>query len=116
MSRSPDRQTRRPMSTIDLETKSLRLVAQTREDARAFVELLKPHERAELSPAWLALVDGSSQADPWIHGFVLMHRADGVAIGRCGFKGPPDADGMVEIAYGLAPEYQGRGYATEAAA
>jgi RimJ/RimL family protein N-acetyltransferase len=30
-------------------------------------------------------------------------------------KVPPDADGVVEIAYGVAPEYQGRGYATEAA-
>lgn len=32
------------------------------------------------------------------------------------FKGPPDADGMVEIAYGIVPAYQGQGYATEAAA
>lgn len=30
-------------------------------------------------------------------------------------KGPPDQGGVVEIAYGVDPEYQGRGYATEAA-
>jgi len=40
----------------------------------------------------------------------------GNVIGKCGFKGPPDGDGMVEIAYGVSPEYQGKGYATEAAA
>jgi RimJ/RimL family protein N-acetyltransferase len=32
-----------------------------------------------------------------------------------GLKGPPDEVGMVEIAYGVNPERQGRGYATEAA-
>jgi ribosomal-protein-alanine N-acetyltransferase len=36
-------------------------------------------------------------------------------IGACGYKGPPGADGAVEIAYGIAPGYQGKGYATEAA-
>jgi RimJ/RimL family protein N-acetyltransferase len=54
--------------------------------------------------------------DPWIHGFVLLHQTSNSAIGKCGFKGPPDADGTVEIAYGIAPEHQGKGYATEAAA
>ena len=104
------------MSASHIETGRLKLVAQTREDVRAYVEQMKPHERAEVSPAWLALLDGSSPADPWIHGFVLVHRTDGSVIGRCGFKGPPGADGVVEIAYGVAPEYQGKGYATEAAA
>ena len=32
-----------------------------------------------------------------------------------GFPGPPDSDGVAEIAYGIAPAYQSRGYATEAA-
>ena len=103
------------MSTSHIETERLKLVAQTREDVRAYFEQMQPHERAEVSPAWLALLDGSSPADPWIHGFVLVHRASGGIIGRCGFKGPPGADGLVEIAYGVAPEHQGRGYATEAA-
>jgi ribosomal-protein-alanine N-acetyltransferase len=44
-----------------------------------------------------------------------MHRASGATIGSCGYKGPPDVDGAVEIAYGIDPAYQGRGYATEAA-
>lgn len=77
---------------------------------------MKPDEKAAVSPAWLALLDGSSAADPWIHGFTLIDRANGDTVGRCGFKGPPGTDGVVEIAYGMAPEHQGKGYATEAAA
>lgn len=52
--------------------------------------------------------------NPWIHGFKLTLRTNGATIGRCGFKGPPDADGAVEIAYGVDPEHQEKGYATEA--
>jgi RimJ/RimL family protein N-acetyltransferase len=104
------------MSTIHLETERLELIGQTREDVRAYVEQMQPHERAEVSPAWPALLDGSSPADPWIHGFMLVHRSSGGIVGRCGFKGPPGGDGVVEIAYGVAPEHQGKGYATEAAA
>ena len=44
-----------------------------------------------------------------------MHRGSAAAVGRCGFKGPPAADGIVEIAYGIDPDHQGKGYATEAA-
>ena len=106
----------RPMSPTYVSTKSLKLVPQTREEVRAYVEQMQPQERAEVSPVWLALLDGSSSIDPWIHGFVVVHRATDSVIGKCGFKGPPGADGAVEIAYGVAPEHQGKGYATEAAA
>jgi len=101
---------------MQLQTKNLRLVAQTRDDVRAYVEQIPPHERAEVSPTWLARLDGSSLCDPWIHGFALVHQSSGTVVGRCGFKGPPAADGVVEIAYGVSPEHQGKGYATEAAA
>ncbi|MBD0327516.1 MAG: GNAT family N-acetyltransferase, partial [Pyrinomonadaceae bacterium] len=37
------------------------------------------------------------------------------AIGGCGFKGKPAADGTVEIGYSMLPEFQCAGYATEAA-
>jgi RimJ/RimL family protein N-acetyltransferase len=36
------------------------------------------------------------------------------AIGVGGFHGPPGADGEVELGYALLPDYEGRGYATEA--
>ena len=103
------------MSIADIETNKLRLVAQTRDDARACVEQMPPEQRAEVSPDWLARVENSSFCDPWIHGFAMTEKESGTVVGRCGFKGPPNAEGMVEIAYGVAPNYQGRGYATEAA-
>lgn len=103
------------MSATPLQTERLRLVLQSPEEALAHVERLTPSERAEVSPDWLARVRASTVADPWTHGFALVHRADDAVIGSCGYKGPPDAEGMVEIAYGVTPEHQGRGYATEAA-
>jgi RimJ/RimL family protein N-acetyltransferase len=69
----------------------------------------------EVSPAWLAELRASVAADPWVHGFAVVHRESGSVIGSAGFKGPPDAEGMVEIAYGIVPAFQGRGYATETA-
>jgi ribosomal-protein-alanine N-acetyltransferase len=68
------------------------------------------------SPEWLAKVQAGLMDDPWWLGYWMLHKADHAVIGTCGYKGPPDPDGMVEIAYGVAPGYQGQGYATEAAA
>ena len=36
------------------------------------------------------------------------------SIGGVGFLGPPDHQGTVSFGYGVAPEVEGRGYATEA--
>ena len=70
----------------------------------------------EVSPAWLERLRASSlAADPWVHGFAVVHRESRSVIGTVGFKGPPDEDGVVEIAYGIVPVFQGHGYATEAA-
>jgi [ribosomal protein S5]-alanine N-acetyltransferase len=98
-----------------VETKRLKLVPQTREEARRQIEEMAPHERAEVSAQWLARLEGSNPIDPWIHGFRIVDRVSGGAIGSCGFKGPPGADGAVEIAYGVAKEHERRGYASEAA-
>ena len=71
----------------------------------------------EVSPEYRARLeaDTNTEPDPWTHGFALVHRADRVVVGMAGFKGPPRDDGVVEIAYGVAPAYQGQGLATEAA-
>lgn len=39
---------------------------------------------------------------------------DGFAVGGIGFFGPPDADGSVEVGYGLVPAARGRGIASAA--
>jgi len=48
---------------------------------------------------------------PWIG---YLAERDGVIVGVCGFKSPPQA-GRVEIAYATVPEFQGQGIATELA-
>lgn len=103
------------MNATDLETKNLRLVSKTLADVYAMIEAMTAGEKAQLSADWLALVRGAVSADPWIHGFSMVHRDNDVVVGMAGFKGPPGADGMVEIAYGVAPDHQGKGFATEAA-
>ncbi len=98
-----------------MQTKRLKLVLQSPADVRAMIEGLSASERAEVSPDWLARAEAATSADPWTHGFALVHRSSDDVIGTAGFKGPPADDGVVEIAYGVSPDHRGKGYATEAA-
>jgi RimJ/RimL family protein N-acetyltransferase len=100
---------------MEIQTEQLTLVLQTPEEALAQIEAMSPADRAEVSPDWLARVRASTAPDPWTHGFAIVNRTNGNVVGSCGYKGPPGADGAVEIAYGVEPAFQGHGYATEAA-
>jgi len=102
------------MSVTDLPTAHLVLIPQTRDDVRAMIEGMPPEVRAQLSADWMARFNASTATDPWVHGFRMVHRNGGKVVGTCAFKGPP-ADGVVEIAYSVEPEEQGKGYATETA-
>ena len=104
------------MLEVEIQTENLRLVLQTPEETLASIEAMSPADRAEVSPDWLARVRSSSGPDPWALGFAVVHRASATVIGSCGYKGPPDPDGIVEISYGIDPDQRGKGYATEAAA
>ena len=75
---------------------------------------MSPAQRTELSADWLARLEASASADPWVHSFRLEPLESGATVGSCGFKGPP-VESVVEIAYGVAPDQQSKGYATEAA-
>jgi len=70
----------------------------------------------DVSPDWVARLRASTHGDPWLHGFAVVGRAEQLVIGTVGFKGPPNEHGEVEIAYGVAPPFDNRGYATEATA
>ncbi len=64
--------------------------------------------------AWLR--EHPDQTD-WGFYYVVRKPASGAAavlIGACGFKGPPDTAGVVELGYGIVAEYQRQGFATEA--
>lgn len=70
---------------------------------------------SDVSPEWLAALRTSASPDPWRLGFFVVLRDSELVVGTAGYKGPPDPDGVVEIAYGIAPPFQGRGLATAAA-
>jgi [ribosomal protein S5]-alanine N-acetyltransferase len=98
---------------VDSASPVTRLVPQSRDDVNSMIEAMSPAEKAELSAEWMARFHASSEMDMWVHGFRIVHR-DNRTVGACMFKGPPK-EGVVEIAYGINPDQQGKGYATEAA-
>ncbi len=102
--------------SLVLHSGRIDLVLLSVEATLARVNQLSPEFRAEVSPVWLAMVTSASEPSPWIHGFSIIDRNSGLEVGSCGFKGPPNSEGAVEIAYGIDPDFQRRGFATEAAA
>lgn len=61
----------------------------------------------------LDLVRAAGGDSSW--GLYYMVVADvGVAVGVCGYKGPPDSEGTVEVGYSVLEGYRRQGYATEA--
>jgi len=50
----------------------------------------------------------------WWHYYVVESEPVPTLAGIVGYKGPPDADGTVEVGYAILPERQGRGIASEA--
>jgi ribosomal-protein-alanine N-acetyltransferase len=68
-------------------------------DAGAMEFIVRATERDPDAAAWWA----------WL--IVLL--PERVLIGSAGFKGPPDADGRVDIGYGVLEPWQLQGYATE---
>jgi [ribosomal protein S5]-alanine N-acetyltransferase len=102
------------MNSPFLQTERLTLDLESTEAVLARIAAMPPADQAEVSPEWLARLRASPTPTPWTHGFAIAERATGTVVGSCAFKTAPDANGVVEIAYGLAPEFQGRGYAREA--
>jgi RimJ/RimL family protein N-acetyltransferase len=51
-----------------------------------------------------------------VRGMTWLVAVDGIVVGEVGTKGPPNADGRVEIGYGLAAPNRGRGLGTRAVA
>jgi RimJ/RimL family protein N-acetyltransferase len=93
------------------------------QDAKLVVEERRREDWAEGYPtqgdvdvaAWISegtppANDGDFPWGPW-----QVHAVDaGLVVGGAGFHGEPDAEGIVEIGYGIAPEWQGQGIATTA--
>lgn len=58
-------------------------------------------------------IDGSAGEEWPMYFVVLRSGARRTLIGSSGFKGGPSTDGTVEIGYGIVPDHQRKGYATE---
>lgn len=101
------------MVTISFRTARLEIICRDADEARSFLRALEPHQLAEVSPQWVTRIEQATGSDPWLHGFTLLSRGNRQPVGSAGFKGAPDPEGMVEIAYAVEPEHQGKGYATE---
>ena len=95
-----------------IETARLRLYAASREQMEAFiatqtVEMLKA--------AYAEMLDGALlHSDRWEwYAIWVVELRDGTHVGEFCFKGIGEA-GEVEIGYGVAEDWRGNGYATEA--
>ncbi len=91
------------MASVIIPTARLDLVLQTPDEVLAWVAVLPAADRAEVSPDWVAHARATAAGDPWALSFIAVDRASGSAVGSCAFKGPPDAAGVVEVAYGTDP-------------
>jgi ribosomal-protein-alanine N-acetyltransferase len=100
---------------MTLSTPQLDLVLQTPAETLAWVDTLPAADRAEVSPIWIERVKNSQAGNVWALSFVMLERASGANVGGCAFKGPPNTEGTVEIAYGVDEPKRGLGYATQAA-
>ncbi len=101
----------------ELATPRLLLVPQTLEAARALLAgedigrpLAPGYPHADSFDALGWVEHGGPDDGGW---FVALAE-DGRVIGDCGTFGPADDDGRVEIGYGLAAPFRGRGFGTEA--
>jgi RimJ/RimL family protein N-acetyltransferase len=63
----------------------------------------------------VAVLQRTGATTPWT-GYLAVDRAHQIIIGTCAFTAPPDAEGVVEIAYYTFPPFEGRGYASAMAA
>lgn len=114
-----------------IETKRLRLVAATldtlaaegegREQLSALLgaevpEWPPPLNDEESRQFWISRLTGGPDLVGWVAWYFVRSEADSprTVIGNGGFKGKPSADGVVEVGYSLFPQFQHRGYATEA--
>src|SRR3989442_11474851 len=121
-----------PHERTELDTPRLTLLAYTPEQLLALIEEPQAFEEiaaltpadglrgfyvsGDVSPQWLEALRAAvgRGPNPWRHGFFIIEKASGEIVGGAGVKSAPHGAGVVEIADGVVPSRQGRGYATRA--
>lgn len=101
------------MKHIVIETKRLYITPQSIEE----IEALRDKENdLEMKKAYSEILDlmlKLNGCEEWGSDWKISLKT-GAIVGGIGFKGTPDAEGMVEIGYGIDEAYRRNGYATEA--
>ena len=97
---------------MKLKTKRLKIYPASREQMEAFIAA---EMDADLKKAYAEMLEGClHHPGQWQwYAMWMIKLPDGTHIGDLCFKGL-DANGIVEIGYGILGEYQGQGYAAEA--
>ncbi len=95
-----------------IETKRLKIYAASKEQMEAFIAAQSVDV---LKAAYTEMLDGClSHPNQWEwYAIWMIELKDGTHIGELCFKGISE-EGISEIGYGIADDYQGFGYATEA--
>ena len=95
-----------------IETKRLKIYAASREQMEQFIA---SQMIDDLKAAYTEMLNGClAHPDQWEwYAIWMVEGKDGTHIGELCFKGI-DESGSTEIGYGVADNYQGYGYATEA--
>jgi GNAT superfamily N-acetyltransferase len=115
-----------PASNLQLKTARLTLVALSMAQLKIIVaqpgrpvngislaaDLITPIVQRVIGMKLAKMEPAPAVQHPWFTYWLIALAHTG--IGLVGFKGFPDAQGQVEIGYGLAPTYRNRGYTTEA--
>ncbi len=73
-----------------------------------------PHPDIEYTKNYLAFVIGKYKAGEFYDFAVTLKSEEGKMIGTCGFSKIDFTNNIGEIGYVISPEYQGKGYASEA--
>ena len=121
-----------PASEKVIVTERLELIPATRDMIRAALlgeHALSSSLGASVPPTWPPMYldsaslefaldrfeEGPAQTGWWLY-FVILSRGESgrALIGSVGYKGPPSADGTVEVGYGIVSDQHRRGYASEA--
>jgi len=107
------------MITNEIQSDRLKLFRITSEQLHSLV-VAGSELQFNIEPGWIENQNDLDESllyavdDPWWLPFLIRLGDGSRVIGVCLHKGPPDESGAVEIAYAIAPNYRGRGFAREA--
>lgn len=112
-----------------LETERLELLPLTPSELKMWIEDLPKLEKAlgctyraeplegfflDILKSQLAITQQNGAHYLWHSFWLLIRKSDRIVVGSADFKDVPNANGEVEIGYGLGKEFEHHGYMTEA--